>query len=941
MRERRLAAWLIFGFFSGAVSALDAPGLTAPAQVTFDEFQVPTITAASGVDAAYVQGYVHAQQRFFQMDVTRRALSGTLAELVGAAALDNDVQLRTLGVRRSAWRTYAALNTEQRARFRAYSNGVNLWLRTHDLPPEYGALEITEAEPWTPVDSLVVAKGLAFQLAFDLDIETTLILGAYQQAGGAAGFDGTALFFNDTHRIAPPDDRVTAPDFLASIGGLGKTATGDSKWEVPPVPEETLAVAKAYRDAARGNPLLARPLGQDSAPDAGSNWWVVSGELSATGAPLLANDPHLALNTPATFVQTHLIATGGDTPFNVAGVSVPGTPGVVQGCNEFLCWGSTVHPMDVTDTFQERLILNTFGLPTHTVYQGAAEPVRYLYQTYRANVIGDGQANNLEMQPVGYTDGGLTLLVPRRNDGPILALDGTTGLSVQYAGSGATFETEAFWRIASARDVFEFRDALQQFDVGSQNFAVADVDGNIAYFVGGEQPVRDDLQNLNAPDGGIPPFLIRDGTGALRHEWMAVENPQPQQALDREILPFDEMPQLVNPERGYIVNANNDPVGVTLDNNALNQIRPGGGLYYLNPGYAAYRMGRIDRLVKSAVAAGEPITLAQVQAWQSNDQMLDAELTLGYLLDAYSGAATDGAAAALAALAADERVGTAVELLAQWDFSSPTGIAEGYDAGDPLFSAQPPDESDVRHSAAATIYALWRSRVIANVIDATLSRVGLSGALPNNRAAQRAVKYHLDNFAANRGVGASGLNFFAVEDATLAPEQARDLILLTSLREALVALAGDEFAPAFANSTDPLDYRWGKLHRIVFDHPLGGPFNLPNPDGAYGLKRVGDLPGVARQGGWEVLDASNHSVRASTLNGFQFGAGPNRRKVASLDPDGIEAYEVIPGGQVGVVGSPHYADQLYLWLVNANKPLLIDPAQAAAAGGSPVQFDPG
>ena len=116
---------------------------------------------------------------------------------------------------------------------------------------------------------------------------------------------------------------------------------------------------------------------------------------------------------------------------------------------------------------------------------------------------------------------------------------------------------------------------LEFFDVGSQNWAYTDRAGNIAYFTSAEMPLREDLQTLNQPDG-TPPFLLRDGTGQLQNEWLPVQNPQPGQALPYEILPFAEMPQVVNPASGYILNANNDPVGTTLDNNPLNQVRPGG-----------------------------------------------------------------------------------------------------------------------------------------------------------------------------------------------------------------------------------------------------------------------------------------------------------------------------------------------------------------------------
>src|SRR5205823_4975303 len=146
-----------------AAYAAMAPGLSAPATISYDALGTPTIQAATGNDAAYLQGFAQANARFFEMDFDRRAASGTLAELVGSAALANDVQTRTLGLRRAAWATWQALDEDTKGWLTAYSDGVNLWLQSNPLPPEYGALLISRAEPWSPVDSITIGKGLAFQ----------------------------------------------------------------------------------------------------------------------------------------------------------------------------------------------------------------------------------------------------------------------------------------------------------------------------------------------------------------------------------------------------------------------------------------------------------------------------------------------------------------------------------------------------------------------------------------------------------------------------------------------------------------------------------------------------------------------------------------------------------------------------------------------------------
>jgi len=477
---------------------------------------------------------------------------------------------------------------------------------------------------------------------------------------------------------------------------------------------------------------------------------------------------------------------------------------------------------------------------------------------------------------------------------------------------------------------------------GSQNFAYADKDGNIAYFVTAEAPIRQDLQQNTV--NGLPPFLVRNGQGG--NEWLPRQNVYPAQALPYEILSPAEMPFSINPASGYIANANNDPVGTTLDNNALNQQRPGGGIYYLAPGYSAYRMGRIDRLIQERIDSGQPITRADMARWQGNNSQLDAELVLPYVLNAY-GNASGSSWAPLANVAAS--VADAIDALQTWSqpcgnldaFSTVTGIPGGWDPGDVPFSPAPPSECEIDMSVGATVWAMSRSYLIRSTIHASLTRVGLSSFLPGASDAYHALKHHLDTFPARQGIGASGIDFFMVEGAPSRAE-ARDFVLLSAVKQALDRLASDEFAPAFANSTNVQDYRWGKLHRKVFAHPLGAdtPFSIPGPN-PFPFTDVGPgLRGLARAGGYDVLDASGHSATANTLNGFMFGSGPVRRFVGEMtDPPTL--LQIAPGGQSGNINSgAAYISQLPRWLVNAYKPMIIDPEQAAAGSIATIPFAP-
>jgi penicillin amidase len=889
------------------------PGLSDTVTVYEDALGITTIVGKNENDVYFVQGYIQARDRFFIMDYFRKLAAGRLAELLGPAALPSDVQLRTFGLERAALTTWQNADAKLNGHMQAFTNGINTWLANNPLPPEYSVLELTEVEPWSPVHTYAFAKLLAFQLSFDLDTDATIKLGAYNLVGSIGGFDGQALYFEDIFRSQPPDGRVTVPGFLGSIGGIGQASpesagdkykariesAGDSQ---PLVSETTLALAIQAQEKFAASDFLKealKPLDRVK----GSNEWAVSGDKTESGNPLVANDPHLALNTPSTWYQNSLVFDMGDESYSVSGDSFNGTPGVVLGCNERICWGATVHPMDVSDVFQDQAILLPLpggGLPTHTVHNGVAEPVKTLFQSFFMNVAGNGEANSIVRADLSLLEGGITILVPRRNFGPVIAFMGDQILTVQYTGFGPTQELRAFLNMNRARDLEEYQAALQYFDFGSQNFIYADVDGNIGYFTSAENPIRADLAQGFVD--GLPPWFIRDGSGALANEWLPVMNPQPGQAIPFEIMPQSEMPHLINPEKGYIANANNDPIGTTLDNNPLNQLRPGGnGIYYLNFGYVDYRMGRIDRELKEQIDAGVPVSMQDMMDLQGNVDLLDAELTLPILLGVM----------AEVPVPPSSPMAQALDVLSTWDYSTPTGLAEGWDAGDDPDMAVDPDETEIRNSAAATVFALWRSMLIQNTIHATLSAIGLGDFLPGSTSSERAFNWHLKNFPTNGGIGASGIPFFS---AGLGPTVAG------SLQQALELLASDEFAPAFGNSTDVMDYRWGALHRITFDHPFDvDPFNIPNGGGFSDLGP--GLTGVARQGGYEAVDASTHSSTADTLDGFKFGSGASRRFLAEMTPAGTEGYDVIPGGQSGIFLHPNYSSQLPLWLTNSYHPL--------------------
>src|SRR3954469_24678575 len=926
----------------GSGRTMPLAGLEHPVRVVRDRLGVPHVYARSDHDAFFVNGYLQAQDRFFQMDAaqffSRRAADGTRSEVLGPGAFDEtlarDVDFRTLGLRRAAERSAAAYPAWVMADLQAYADGVNLWLARNPLPPEYAALELTKASvrPWTPVDSIAIFKHLSWALSsgnFGAEPHNTDVLLSYQDVGRLDGFDGTKLFFDDVGRNEPFDHTVSIPPAAAS-GAL--SARRGRSGATPALRREPVAAAADV--LGRGDGRAAR---------GGSNWWLVSGAQSATGFPLLAGDPHLPLTSPPAWHEIGLTVSGerhgnhgrrrdaGGTRMNVYGVGLPGIPGVVQGFNDHLMWTTTHNPLDDVDFFQERVVVSD-GVPVATLYKGVAEPLTTVHETFRANRL-DGAADNVEAVAPGARPSGVevpatTLVVPRLNNGPLITSPAgpageETAIGVAYTGFAPTRELEALLRFDRARSLREFERGVHFFDVGTQNWGVADTRGNIAYWAAAEAPLREDLQRGTV--AGLPPSFVRDGTGALANGWIPDPHPAPDQALRYKILPFEEMPHLVNPARGFIATANNDPVGVSLDNDPFNQLRPRGGIYYLGWLYATgSREGRITRLLQDALARRGRVSRADMARIQSDVTLVDAQILEPFIQRAYANARTSGSPPQLAALAADPALAEAVRRLGAWDASTPTGIPEGYDAADVSGVRGTPSADEVDNSVAATIYALWRSQILNNTIVATLERAGLDG-LPSgydsdDDKAMVALRRLLETFATTRGVGASGLDFFDAPDVSLTPQAERDLIILTSLRQALELAASPAFAAAFGGSTDQADYRWGKLHRVTFSHPLGPPFSIPPGAGFTDL--APGLAGLSTDGGFDTVDAAQHDARVDSPDGFVYGNGPSRRFVGEATPHGIRATEVIAGGESGEPTDPTFGNQLGLWLTNEAHPTL-------------------
>jgi len=480
--------------FPQAHGTLRLPGLRAPVTVLRDRWGVPHIYASNLHDLFMAQGFVHAQDRFWQMEFWRHIGTGRLSEMLGKTTLNQDCFIRTLGWNRAAQQDLKRLGPEERAILEAYAAGVNAYLEHHRdrLPLEFTLFRLFgrrwEIEPWQPLHTVAWAKVMAWDLGGNWDDE--LLNARIVDRIGAERLKEIVLPY-------PADRPVIVPTPVAEV------------------PEETF---RALLDISRS--LQRMSLGD--APDIGSNNWVVAGSRTVTGKPILANDPHLSIQMPSIWYEVTLSCepVTPECPFRVAGASFPGVPGVVIGHNDRIAWGVTNLGPDVQDLYIERPNPQN---PFEVEFQGQWEPVRVITEEIRIA----GRAEPLYL-PVRITRHG-----PVIND----VVEALTRTQTLYAFRWTALEpssiVRALLRLNRARNWEEFRAALADWDVPGQNFVYADVDGHIGYQATGRIPIR-------AKGNGLLP--VPGWTG--EYEWTGY-------------IPYEEMPRRLDPPEGFIVTANN------------------------------------------------------------------------------------------------------------------------------------------------------------------------------------------------------------------------------------------------------------------------------------------------------------------------------------------------------------------------------------------------
>lgn len=415
-------------------------GLQQPVEVLRDHWGVPHIYAQNQHDLFMAQGYVHAQDRLWQMESQRRLGFGRLAEIIGARAIDTDRYMRILGLGRSAVANVAKLDPHTKEMTSAYCAGINAYIQQHRnrLPPEFMALRHTPA-PWTLEDVIVWGKVMALSLSGNWTLEVLRArLIATLGESGAQQYE--AMVRPDLPLIVPPG---TA--YRADIG-----------------------------DSALGLADAAAPWIQDNENN-GSNNWVVSGSHTTTGLPLLANDPHLGLTIPSVWYEIHLSAPD----YHVAGASFAGVPGVVIGHNERIAWGVTNGMTDVQDLFIEEFDdADPAGLRYR--YRDEWHKAELIYETIHVK----GSAAVIE--PVRITCHGPIIT-------PLVKSDGSKEpqpLALRWTALDHSTLLDSLFELNQAQNWDGFRAALQKWDVPPQNFVYADVEGHIGYQLAGAIPVR-------------------------------------------------------------------------------------------------------------------------------------------------------------------------------------------------------------------------------------------------------------------------------------------------------------------------------------------------------------------------------------------------------------------------------------------------------------------
>jgi penicillin G amidase len=880
-------------------------GLKGPVDVMRDKYGTIHIYAQSAEDAFRVQGYQVSKDRTAQLEILRRSATGRLAELFGDQApslIDSDIAIRTVGLGRVGKQMYDALPAggDLKKWVDAYVDGINQFnVRVNAgqerYPDDMFGLRPTAFAPWTGADVLAVGRFQSFNLGYQADDEisfTQLVEGSRAKFAAGAVDPNLAKrvgFLNDVLRFAPIDATL-AMDALPN----DTTHTGSprapgakapaAKVQTPRVSAESLAATKGFTDAIK---TLRHLLGDK--PFTGSNNWVVGPQLSASGHALVASDPHLSLSAPSVFWMVHINVSDPALPLDFSGLSFPGIPAIILGMNENIAWGATTADYDVTDVYKETLTADGSGV----VFNG--QPVAF--QKIRETIqIAGGTSYDYDV-----------LMVPHH--GPIvpnIAGDHTVKpplpgpLSVRWTGHQPTHELDSVVKLVQSKSVEDARAAFRDFEVGAQNWVVADTHGDIFYTTQSQIPLRDKRAYTWTPAtfSGTLPCLVLPGDGTA--EWTG-------KFLDEAFVPH-----VKNPKKSYVGTANGDQYGGTLDNDPSNDLLPTNDPIYTacfhDPGF---RVGRVHQHIESV---GHPITVDDMAAFQADARSATgsnlAPKLLATIANAEAEKATPGSHTDLTALVADARYSAALiadvkDALGKWGTDSDYDAAAGVSLDDDTLVT---DTKEATASKATVVFNAWLVRMTLAVFDDEVNALGTGyGGYDFTRGL---LNLMLPAPSTLKTYDATLKDSILFDDlTTTAVVETRDQRALLSLLDALDFLKGKLGA-------DTNGWRWGLLHRIRFSSLVSSWPTLSIPTDTDPV-----FPnGFPRHGDGYNIDVGGYGFGTTlAATSFHYAHGPTQRFVVEMTPTGPVARNVLPGGEIWDSASAHFKDEAERWRRNQNR----------------------
>lgn len=994
----------------------EIPGLTEHAHVVRTEMDVPHVYAKDRLDAFRVLGFVMARDRFFQMDMTKRLAQGRLSEVLGDAALATDIENRQIGGGFVTDLFEEGLSAEEAAEVDAFAAGINAYVaavRARRLPPpkefELAALLFGTRggagalmQDWTRRDVVATGATVLYSTSFEggdvgrdraFDGADALFAGAPDEALRRAGLQQDIMT-----RYAPPKPSSSAAGWgidtttmtSAAIVSARPRATGSRVLaSLAPPRVERQALARLDRHLER---IVAR-YHRDADEGYGSNSWAVAGSATADGSSILAGDGHLQLSVPALFWQFGLdtmLIGGAAESTRMLGATIPGLPLMGVGTNGRIAWTQTAFFADVTDWYEEQLVLGADGLPSATRFQGMDRPLTRVDEVFEvANIPALDSVGRTEMlprwvtfdgrfitsiegrtvtadEPLGAGEARVNLMgewiVPSDRDG-----DGVVSAISFYYGpfDGGTL-LRAFRKFGLASSVNDFRDAMRHFIGYGGAMTASDANGSIFHSAYHAVPCREYLPRDATTRVFVPgadPRRLIDGTqyGAwsipLDAEGRVDETAA---AGDRCAVPFDQWPQALNPARQYVHHANNDPGNITTDGDLFDDP------YYIGgPWIEGYRGWRIEQRLQAAIAGGDA-TIEEMAAIQGDHHSNLGEEWVPFLLEtiAAARAAAAGmpaagtpearmAAAFTAERAAIEEIESRMTAWRDAGYPTPSGVETFYHV---------PAAGDAAHSVATTIFAAWFPRFVKGVLDDE----GIPSALAPGATGDTYRLRTIQLLVRGRGAGNPEMLgsweptreesvFF--DDVTTSDIESSDEIALRAVTAALAFLRGAPASPGVGGfgTNDMSAWLWGLRHQVKFtsllgdylgDDPslalLGDMFRidtalLPLADPLPPEDPRAGIEWFPRPGDQFDIDAANPGLGGES---FTHGSGPVFRMVVALGPSGVRGQNILPGGQSGIPGSPHFADQVQLWLANETLPMRYLPEEVAAGAVSRERFVP-